>query len=134
MYIKYALLADYIAPGANGKTNIMGVFDKLFAKKFPTVHNSLSLLIKFELETQEENKNLNLKIDFVDQDGKRKVAPIELKAKFSSRKNDKLISEHQFVFEMKGLRIDKPGTYEFSIYVNDRYLYGVPLSVVRASR
>lgn len=134
MYIKYALLADYIAPGANGKTNIMGVFDKLYAKTFPTVHHSLSLLVKFELEPKEENKNLNLQIDFVDQDGKRKVAPIKLRVKFPSRKKDILVSDHQFVFELNKLKIDKPGTYEFSIYVNERYLYGVPLSVVRASR
>lgn len=133
MYIKYAILADSIAPGGAGKTNIIGTFDRMFSKEFPFVYASFSLLIKFDIDHDEENKRHKLKLEFVDQDGHSKRKPFEKNMVFPSSSKGSISNDHQLIINITNFQINEPGQHEFAIYINGRYLYGVPLVVEQSS-
>jgi len=48
MEVKLALLADGANVSREGKLNLLGIFDTLFARSFPTTHPQMQLVIRFE--------------------------------------------------------------------------------------
>ena len=48
MHVKVALLADYSNVSREGKLNILGIFDTIYAPTFPTTHPHMQLVIRFE--------------------------------------------------------------------------------------
>lgn len=129
MYIKYSILADSVAPGGAGKTNIIGTFDRIFSPKFPIKYPAFSLLIRFDIDPSEEDKKHKLKLEFVDQDGISKREAYEKIVVFPKKMKSGLSNEPQIIINIANFIIAEPGLYEFAIYINGRYLYGVPLLV-----
>lgn len=50
MYVAFALLADAANVAADGKLNILGVFDALHAASFPAVHPRVNLVVRLKGE------------------------------------------------------------------------------------
>ena len=48
MELTLALLADYANISREGKLNIMGIFEQIFALSFPAVHAQLQLVLRLE--------------------------------------------------------------------------------------
>lgn len=133
MYVKYAILADSVELGDAQKTNIIGTFDRMFASEFPIIPPEFSLLIKFEINRKEEKKSHKFKLEFVDQDGTSKREPYNKIVTFPKKKKSATPNEPQIIINIKNLILTGPGLYEFAIYIDGRYLYGVPLSVELAT-
>jgi len=123
MYVKFALLADSVAPGGAGKTNIIGTFDRMYSKDFPFVYEAFSLLLKFDIDPSEEDKKHKLKLEFVDQDGISKREAYEKIVIFPKKMKHSLSNEPQIIINIANFIIAEPGLYEFAIYIDGRYLY-----------
>ena len=52
MRVSLALLADYSNVSREGKLNILGIFDTIYAPRFPTTHAHLQLVVRFEAEAR----------------------------------------------------------------------------------
>lgn len=48
MFIKYGFLADTITFDQLGKPSAIGIFEVIYAPKFPTIHRDMSLLANLE--------------------------------------------------------------------------------------
>ena len=127
MNLRYGLLADSVAPGPQGKKNIIGTFQAIHAGKFPCLHPSLSLLIRIEGDASETGSH-EIELLFVDADFKAVGKPV--KAEFRLDKASLLQGQPPFaeaVMNIQNLPLPKAGPYEFVVRVDGRHLGGIPL-------
>lgn len=117
MRLTTAMLAD-AAQVAGGKLFVMGgAFDTITAREFPALHRSLSLALVAEIGPADRNRELDIMIRLVDEDGKeigveskgtfRVGSPATLPAGASS-----LVP---LVANFIGVRFPEPGGYVFLI-------------------
>ncbi|MCY3738591.1 MAG: hypothetical protein OXG13_19490 [Gemmatimonadaceae bacterium] len=135
MHLRYGLLADSVAPGAQGKKNIIGTFQAIHAGKYPCVHPSLSLLIRIEGDASETGPH-EIELVFVDADYKAIAKP--MKAEFrldeKSRPAPGVPVSAEVVMNIQNLPLAKAGPYEFVLRVDGRHLGGIPLYAVEAKQ
>jgi hypothetical protein len=95
------------------KKSLIGIFESIGARNFPFIHPFLSVYVKltegngtyhFRLEM------VNLKTNQVTGEGK---IPEEIVI-------DNPLKSHELVFNLRGLRFNDPGEYEFRMYSNDQ--------------
>src|SRR5436190_6570359 len=107
MTIQMAVLCD-AAADYNGKLNILGTFDTIFSNQFPAVHPQCAVALRVAFTKMEEGKH-ELKLNFVDEDGKSIMPPIPMPidvvvpgdATFLSR--NFVVNMQQMKFESAGL-------------------------------
>ncbi len=130
MYVRYALLADGIVPGAGGKKNIIGTFNTIYSPKFPAQYAEAHLLVRLEAHESEAGSH-RMTIDFVDETGTRlSKASKEINFKLSRKstvQGTPLTVE--VVVEIVGLTFPDAGNYDLTIRVDGTYLDSVPLYV-----
>ena len=117
------LIADaVIQDRQTGKWSVIGIFDKIYGPDFPCVHPTLALYIKFA----DAQGRYRVKVEFRDSEDKRISAfeGIEFEAKDRLRGGDLGFSTH-------GLPLQKPGRYQFQLYLNDEFSASVPLDVFK---
>ena len=114
--LKAMLLCDHtIVEEGSHKRTLIGLFDRIKAAKFPTVHPSMSIYVQFreiegvfdfvlELFDLTEGKSLN------------RAVIKEFKVQDRSR-------DCELVFNLMSVKFEHPGEYEFRIYVND-FIFG----------
>ncbi|MGB3906069.1 MAG: hypothetical protein WBB22_14235, partial [Anaerolineae bacterium] len=69
MKMTLALLADYANVSQEGKLNIMGIFDRIFTRAFPTAHPEMRLVMRFEFGAAELGRERRLEVKTLDADG-----------------------------------------------------------------
>lgn len=65
-----AAIADAANVSQEGKLNVTGIFDTIFADQLPAMHPNLSLAFRIKLESHDQNKTHHIDVTLVDQDGK----------------------------------------------------------------
>src|SRR2546428_13107591 len=65
MEVKLAVLADGANVSREGKLNLLGIFDTLFARSFPTTHPQMQLVIRFEAAAGEAGSTRQGEIQLV---------------------------------------------------------------------
>ena len=132
MHLRYGLLADAVAPGAQGKKNIIGTFTTIYSPDFPCQHPSLSLAIRIEGHLAELGQH-DLELVFVDADFNPIGRP--LGGKFDLKKEqipvEGIPPSLEVVMTCQNLLIPKPGPYEFVVRVDGRHLGSIPLYAVK---
>ena len=114
MRVKIALLADYSNVSREGKLNILGIFDTLYAGSFPTVHPHMQLVIRFEAEPAEVGSTRQIEVQ-----GTLTVQPSEL--------GEIVRAEH--ILTLNNVTFEQPGRYAFQIVLDGRTEATVPLRV-----
>ncbi|MBT4731250.1 hypothetical protein HOB87_04715 [Candidatus Woesearchaeota archaeon] len=110
--IKSFLIADtVIQEQITNKWSAIGIFDRIYASKFPIKHHSLSLYICL---TDAEG-DYNIRVEFCDAEG-RKLALFEgITLNVPSR-----LQSVDFGIKTRDLPIPKAGKYFFDLYFNDQ--------------
>jgi hypothetical protein len=128
MNLKLAVLADHVNETKEGKLNLLGVFDVLFAKKLPAKHPKLFLVAVFEASVSEGSEH-KAKVGVYDSDG-QEVLPLtpELPLKFQPTGRGKPF-QARLVVELEGLRFPHFGDYEFHLLIDGRIEGQVGLEV-----
>ena len=132
MHLRYGLLADAVAPGAQGKKNIIGTFSTMFSATFPFKHPSLSLAIRIEGHVSEVGPH-KLELLFVDADFKTigTVAQGDFNLEKEKVPIDGIPAAVEAVMTIQGLPVPNPGPYEFVVRVDERHLGSIPLYAVK---
>ena len=76
MNIQVAVLCD-AATEDNGKLNLLGAFDTIFAPQLPAVHPQCAVALRVTFMSGDEGDH-KLKLNFVNADGKSIMPPIEI--------------------------------------------------------
>ena len=93
------------------KRTLIGLFDRIKANQFPTVHPSMSIYVQF---TDVEG-TFNFSLELFDMsEGRSMNNALIREFKVVDRNRD-----CELVFNLFSVKFDHPGDYEFRIYIND---------------
>lgn len=126
MTIQVAVLCD-AATDYNGKLNVLGTFDTIYAPEFPSHHPQCSVAMRLAFDRIEEGPH-HLIINFVDEDGQpiMRGTDVPLEVVFPP---DATFISRNFVVNIQQLKFDKPGLYSVDVIFDDHRLCSIPLAV-----
>lgn len=130
MDVTLAVLADYSNVSIEGKLNVLGVFDIIRAKNFPTVHRSMQLVMTFEAPRSEINTNKNIQVKLIDSDGKQ-IFEIGRQFTLTSGASDEMMIKSNNILSLNDIVFEKAGDYAFSILINGEEKKSVRLRLIQ---
>jgi hypothetical protein len=126
MQVKLALLADYANVTAEGKLNILGIFDRIAVQEIPAVHPQMHLILRLEAHTAERDRVHNVEIRLYDPDGQ---TVFEVKGDIVPQgTHGHTIATNQ-ILTLNNLQLNKAGGYTFVVFVNNDLKSEVALGV-----
>jgi hypothetical protein len=126
MQVKLALLADYANVTAEGKLNILGIFDRISVNEIPAVHPQMHLILRLEAHPAERNRAHNVEIRLYDPDGQ---TVFEVKGDVVPHgQTGETIATNQ-ILTLNNLQLNKSGGYNFVVFINNDLKSEVPLGV-----
>ena len=128
MKVRFAVLADYVNVTQEGKINILGVFDFIYAAQFPTNHHEMQLVMRFEADITERGQQKELQVLLIDQQGE-KVLELNGRMTIGDAKPGDLLLFNQ-VLTFRNIAFKNEGDYQFDIYVDGALKSNVQLKVV----
>lgn len=126
MDIQIAVLCD-AATDNSGKLNILGTFDTIFTSQLPARHPQCTIALRMTFSKSEEGKHL-VKLNFVDEDGKSVMQPIDMPVEVQVPE-DTIFLSRNFVVNIQGLQFEKQGLYSIDIALDGRQVGAIPLLV-----
>lgn len=129
MDVTLAVLADYANISQEGKLNIMGVFDAIYAETFPTIHPEMKLVVQYEAGTGDGQAVHQIEIQMMDADGRKpmvvngQVGVGEVHAGFPVKANS--------ILNIRNAQFERPGDFVFNILVDGEVKHQVPLKVLQ---
>jgi hypothetical protein len=130
MDLKLGLLADFANKSADGKLNILGVFDRIWAQRFPALHPEMKLVLRFAVHPAEIGEAKKFKIRMVTDDG-QSVFELDGEMRLNKPAQPLPVGEMIHVDQilaLNGFPIPSAGRYEFVIMVNGEVKGTVPLT------
>jgi hypothetical protein len=126
MTIQVAVLCD-AATEYNGKLNLLGTFDTLYAPELPAHHPQCSVAVRFAFDRNEEGAH-RLQVHFVDEDGQPIISPTHVPVDAVFPPDATFISRN-FIVNIQQLKFEKIGLYSVNLVLDDRQLCSIPLAV-----
>jgi hypothetical protein len=116
MQVKLALLADYANVTAEGKLNILGIFDRINVHELPVVHPQMHLILRLEAHPAERGRAHNVEIRLHDPDGQ---TIFEVTGDMVPQgTGGQTVSTNQ-ILTLNNLHLAKTGGYNFVVLVNN---------------
>ena len=129
MTIQTAVLCD-AATDYQGKLNLLGTFDTIYAGQFPAMHPQCSIALRIIFDRIEEGKH-QLRMNFVDEDGKSIMPNMDAPVDVTFSPDATFISRN-FVINIQQLKFEQPGLYAIDVAVDGRQAISIPLAVKKA--
>jgi hypothetical protein len=126
MQVKLALLADYANITAEGKLNILGIFDRINVEEVPAVHPQMHFVLRLEAHPAERNRVHNVEIRLHDPDG---TTVFEVKGDVVPQGQVGQTLATNQILTLNNLQLQKSGGYTFVVFVNNDLKSEVPLGV-----
>ena len=126
MQVKLALLADYANVTAEGKLNILGIFDRINAQELPVVHPQMHLILRLEAHPAERNRTHNVEIRLHDPDGQ---TIFEVTGDMVPQGTTGQTVATNQILTLNNLQLAKSGGYNFVVLVNNDLKSEVMLEV-----
>ncbi len=126
MNIQIACLCD-AATDYQGKLNLLGTFDSIFTRSLPAVHPSCAIVLRI-IFTRVESAKHRIRIDFVDEDGKGVIQPLDLPFDIRMPPGATSLSRN-FIINLQQIKFDRVGSYSVDVALDDRHEVSIPLTV-----
>ena len=130
MKVPLAVLADAANVSREGKLNIFGIFNRLWAVNFPAQHPQMQLVMVFEADSGEAEQKKIVNVQLMDADGK-KILAIEGEFTLPKAQAGHPIRINH-ILPLPGIPLPGSGDYEFTVLVNGETKAHVPFSVAQA--
>ncbi len=126
-----AILCDSAAD-YQGKLCVLGAFDSIYAGRFPAVHPHCALAIRLLFRPEEEGQH-EMRISLIDSDGGPVLpdggGPV-IRFDVPEIPDETFFLSRNFVLDLNGLPLPKPGQYSFDIRVDGEILSQIPLQAM----
>lgn len=128
MEVQIASLCD-TAADYGGKLCLLGAFDTILVRQFPALHPFCSVALRIIFRDTDEGKH-TLRVNLIDDDGQ------SLLPGMPATPLDVRLPENQFfatvnlVFNLQGMRFNKPGQYSIDITLDAQMIARIPLQVL----
>jgi len=126
--IPMAFLADEANVSQEGKLNVLGIFDRIAAAAFPTVHPRMVFAFRLQAEYEDAGRTVPVRVRLMDEDGgtlfeaQGEVTPPPIPPGEFRTFNQ--------LFELVGVEFRQPGLYKFVVQVGDLPPHETPFGVV----
>lgn len=130
MNLTLGLLADFANKSAEGKLNVLGAFNLIWAERYPAVHPEMKLVLRFEMHPAEVGQTKKVQIQLRDERG-RQLLELAGDLGISPPSQDQPRGEMIHVDSILGLNnfpIEAAGRYEFVILINGEVKGVVPFT------
>ena len=130
MEIEAFLLCD-AATDQQGKLNVLGTFESIFAKEVPVIHPSCAVATRIRFENIEEGEH-SVKIDVIDEDGKQIIPRLEGKiaVKFESGTSTGV----NLILNLNQLKFEKFGEYSVKLAIDGQAVRSLPLRLAEVPK
>ena len=127
MDVTLALLADAANVSREGKLNLLGIFDTIFAHAFPSTHPQMQLVLRFEAEPAEAGATRSVEVQFVTPEGEVLFRlpgnmPVQPRGASDRIRMDQVVT-------LTNVQLPHPGRYRFHVVVDGEPAAVVPLHV-----
>jgi hypothetical protein len=129
MEIEIFTLADF-AQDNHSKLTIVGTFDSINSKQFPTVHPACTVASRLRFAAKEAGDH-NFKLRLIDSKGAEIIQPIEGNINIGIPPNGQLASVN-IVVNFNQLKFEAAGRYSFELYLDGDWKSGLPLFLNQA--
>ena len=126
MNIQVALLCD-AATEDNGKLNLLGAFDTIFARELPAIHPQCAVALRVTFFNGDEGKR-QLNLNFVDADGRAIMPPIPIPVEVTLPE-DMHFGTRNFIINIQQLKFEQPGLYSVDVTLDGQPQASIPLLV-----
>jgi hypothetical protein len=126
MNIQVAVLCD-AATEDNGKLNLLGAFDTIFAPQLPAVHPQCAVALRVTFMSGDEGEH-KLKLNFVNADGKSIMPPIEIPVAVSLPDDAHFLTRN-FIVNIQQLKFAEEGLYSVDVRLDDKSHAAIPLQI-----
>ncbi len=110
--LKAMLLCDMtIVEEGSHKRTLIGLFDRIKSREFPTAHPSMSVYVQF----REIEGTFDFALELFDVDDEKSINRAVIKDFHVQDKS----RDCELVFNLLSVKLEHAGEYEFRIYVND---------------
>jgi hypothetical protein len=122
-----ALLADHANFSREGKLNLLGIFDTIYASGFPTTHGHMQLVMRLEADAAEAGTTHEVEVQLVARDGRvlfrlPGATTVARGEPGESVRTDSIVNLANLAFE-------SPGRYAFNVLIDGQLAERVPLRV-----
>jgi len=126
MNIQVAVLCD-AATDDNGKLNLLGSFDTIYAPQLPAVHPQCAVALRVTFMSGDVGER-KLKLNFVNADGRAIMPPIEIPVTVALP-DDAYFLTRNFIVNIQQLKFTEAGLYSVDIRLDDESRANIPLQV-----
>ncbi|MDQ6886230.1 MAG: hypothetical protein M3068_02940 [Gemmatimonadota bacterium] len=127
MKVLFGCLCDYASIDQGGKLSANGIWDRVFAPKFPASLGRTFLAIRVSLEYDDNDKPNKLDVTLVDADGHSLVSQQLILE--HARVLPGAFQTHSFVTELSDTVVERPGRYTWVLRADLESPYEVPFDV-----
>lgn len=128
MKVRLAVLADAANQSADGKLNLLGEFNLIWADQLPVVWPRFFLVMKLEAEPGEPAVQ-SFSVRVVDEDANDVGVALDGELDFSRWFLPGIPRNGAFILEFRNAQFSRAGTYEFHVTANGSRVADVPLYV-----
>jgi hypothetical protein len=126
MNIQVAVLCD-AATDDNGKLNLLGAFDTIYAPQLPAVHPQCAVALRVTFMSGDEGAR-KLVLNFVNADGRAIMPPIEIPVAVALP-DDAYFLTRNFIVNIQQLKFTEAGLYSVDIRLDGESRANIPLQV-----
>ena len=126
MNIQVAVLCD-AATDDNGKLNLLGSFDTIYAPQLPAVHPQCAVALRVTFMSGDVGER-KLKLNFVNADGHAIMPPIDIPVTVTLP-DDAYFLTRNFIINIQQLKFTEAGLYSVDVRLDDKSQGNIPLSV-----
>jgi hypothetical protein len=126
MNIQVAILCD-AATDDNGKLNLLGAFDTIYAPQMPAVHPQCAVALRVAFMSGDEGEH-KLALNFVDADGRAILPAIEIPVTVALP-DDAYFLTRNFIVNIQQLKFAEAGLYSVDLRFDGESRANIPLQV-----
>ena len=126
MNVQVAVLCD-AATDENGKMNLLGAFDTIYAQQLPAVHPQCAVALRVTFADDDEGQR-KLKLNFINADGRAIMPAIEVPVKVTLPDDAHFLTRN-FIVNIQQLKFAKAGLYSVDVRLDDKSQASIPLLV-----
>jgi len=120
--LNFTIICDDVRQEMGGKLSLMGLFENIYAPKFPAIHPRIAIMTEWANGQGE----FGIKMRIVTPNGKTVIRETNSKMVLSS-----VNYRHRDVSVHLNVELKSPGTYWVENYLDDELINSIPLNVVQ---
>jgi hypothetical protein len=126
MNVQVAVLCD-AATDDNGKMNLLGAFDTIYAQQLPAVHPQCAVALRVTFAADDEGQR-KLKLNFINADGRAIMPAIEVPVAVALPDDAHFLTRN-FIVNIQQLKFAEAGLYSVDVRLDDKSHASIPLLV-----